>query len=259
MVKSLLTLAAACAVGAATANAALVTYSKGDLLMGFQATSGTGSSTVYVVNLGAASNYRDDVNTGTVSIGDIGTDLAAIYGANWNTRNDLFWGIIGTSSNISSETVNGDIGRVLYVSQPQVTTGDAGVGPAGLNATQRGDVANKVVAMGGTFDNYQSTGNSSVAASEGSGDANSWNSYLAPGGVNSGGGVLDYGAFSQIEGTTSQTLSLFRVFSATSSSSFEGQFSLSSNGTLTFVPEPTSAALAGLGTVLLVFRRRRSA
>ena len=259
MVKSLLMLAAACVLGAAPANAALVTYTKGDLLMGFRATSGTGSDTVYVVNLGAASGYRDLANYGTVDVGSIGTDLTAIYGSNWNTRTDLFWGVIGASSNIGSETVNGDAGRTLYVSQAQVTTGDPGTGPSGLNATQRGDVANKVVAMGGAFDNYQSTVNSTDAASQGQGDANSWRSYLASGGVNTDGGVLDYGAFSQIEGTTSQTLSLFRVFSATNPSTFEGQFSLSSNGSLTFVPEPTSAALAGLGTVLLAFRRRRTA
>lgn len=257
MLKSLLLLATACVVGAAPANAALVTFAKGDLLIGFRATSGTGAGSVYVVNAGAAADYRDLNTYGTVNVGNIGADLASIYGSDWNTRTDLFWGAIGTSSNISAETVNGDVGRVLYVSQAQITTGDIGTGPSGLNATQRGDVSNKVMAMGGTFDNYNATTNSPDAAIEGVGDANSWRSYLASGGVNTDGGTLDFGAFSQIEGTTNQTLSLFRVFSATTPSTYEGEFSLSSNGNLTFVPEPSSAALAGLGTALLVFRRRR--
>ena len=257
MVKSLLLLAAACVVGAAPANAALVSFAKGDLLMGFRATGGTGSGSVYVVNIGAASDYRDLNNYGTVNVGNIGDDLAAIYGANWSTRTDLFWGVIGASSNIGAETVNGDPGRVLYVSTPQITTGDIGTGPSGLTATQRGDVANKVMGMGGAFDNYNSTSNSPDAAIEGVSDANSWRSYLASGGVNTDGGVLDFGAFSQIEGTTNQTLSLFRVFSASTASTYEGEFSLSSNGNLTFVPEPSSAALAGLGTALVAFRRRR--
>jgi len=254
--KYLLALAATCALGAASANAALVQFSQGDLVMGFRATSGIGAGTTYVVSLGAASAYRDlgaygtldGSNAATIDLGDIGADLAAIYGANWSTRTDLFWGVAGSPSN--NVTVAGDPEDTLYASRTSASAWSI------ASPTTRGNVSTRMVALATAFDAYQSTANSASGAQQSDTDVNGWRSFMAAGGVNAPSN-LDFGGFSNIEGNPTQSLNLFRL--SDTNGTLEGTFSISSGGVVTFVPEPASAMLAGLGSVLLAFRRRRNA
>ncbi|BCU75309.1 hypothetical protein [Luteolibacter sp. LG18] len=220
------------------ASAAAPTYVQGDVLMGFRATGGLNASTCYVVNLGHASSFRDGLISGTVTIpGNIATDLSTIYGANWRTRTDLFWGVACSPSNISTTTVNGDPGRTVYVSIPGGGVGD---GPA-INTSLRTTVSTKMVALeSGTtgFTSYQATANSTVAVSQGTGDANSWASFMDGG---SNGGAIDFGAFSEMEGLPTQSLGLYRLTS-TSAGAFVGQFSINASGQVSFTPASTGTS-----------------
>ena len=259
--KNAAALSAACLLGALPADAALVAYSPGDILMGIRATAGTGSGTTYVVNLGAASGYRDAIgvdafNRRTLDLGNIGTDLAATFGANWASRTDLNWGIAGTSSNTA--TVGGDAAGTLYLSRSQSSATNPPTAPTIDSETLRLGVSSRMVGAADTFDSYEQSTNSLVAAFQGSTDPNGWRSYMATGSSQPGNtpGNTDFGAGINIEATPGRQLALFRLDS-NAPGSYEGYFSIGGDGTVTFVPEPASAALAGLGIALAAFRRRR--
>jgi PEP-CTERM motif len=242
----------------ASASAAVVTYTQGDLLMGFRATGGQGAGTSYVVNIGQASTYRDATSYGSIPIaGNIATDLSATYGSNWASRSDILWGIAGTPSNTA--TVAGDSVPTLYASKPETSPGVAGSGWVVPGSSTRVSVSTTIVTLQSSFSNSQATANSSAATLMDDTVANTWRQFMASGGAPAyTSGNKDFGAFANIEGTLSQGLTLFRVTDALAGSN-EGTFTLSSGGSLAFVPEPTSSLLAGLGVIGLVFRRRRQA
>ena len=64
---------------------AAFTYNNGDILLGFDATGGTGASTDYEVDLGAASQFFNATTPFTLSF-NLGADLTSLYGANWFSR-----------------------------------------------------------------------------------------------------------------------------------------------------------------------------
>lgn len=249
--------AVAIAAMAGSSAHAVVTYTAGDLLMGFRATGGQGSGTSYVVNIGAASGYRDGT-AGSIALGNIGQDLETLYGANWSTRTDLQWGIAGTPS--SSATVGGDPADTLYVSKGQSVAGTPGSSFTIASEPTRGLTANFMNTLQTTFATYAETANSTAAALQPDA-ANTWRNFMNGG--TSSSASQDFSAFSNIETTPDKTLSLFRIDSS-SPGSYEGYFRITQNGTtatLTFspVPEPASLVLGGMGGLLLAFRRRRLA
>ena len=72
---------------------AQMTYVPGDIILGFQATGGDGSSNTYVYNLGAGVGFRDGATTGLIAT--INTDLNNTFGIGWYERSDVYWGIAG--------------------------------------------------------------------------------------------------------------------------------------------------------------------
>jgi len=216
------------------------TYTQGDIFMGFRATGGEGLANTYLVNIGPAATYRDATTTVTPAIGNIGADLVAIYGPDWSTRTDLVWGIAGSPSNVAE--INGDAAKVVYASRAELTPGTPGAAWNGFNGTQRGDISTKIQTMASIttgFRSYNKSSNSDFAVSEGVSDGSSWAAFMSGGSQTTS--TLDFGAFEDIEAVPSQTLSLFRIFSATTPSTYEGHFSISATGVLTFTP----AAAAG--------------
>ena len=85
---AVIALAACAAMGTINANAA--SYAAGDLLMGFVAGGGQGSNQTLVVNLGAASTFRNDFDAGTTKLNfkSIGTQLGTQFGNSWYDRTD---------------------------------------------------------------------------------------------------------------------------------------------------------------------------
>ncbi|MCB1231832.1 MAG: choice-of-anchor I family protein [Verrucomicrobiae bacterium] len=115
----------------------------GDLVLGFQAESGTGSNVNLFANLGPASDVRDNPALGTVAI--LGNELTNTYGANWFTRDDLYFGVLGNFSNAplsgpsAGDTTNGDPTRTVYVSR--ATDIDGGSIPFTINQSGLGTAA----------------------------------------------------------------------------------------------------------------------
>ena len=94
----------------------------GDVVLGFQATGGTGADKNVFFRLGSGTDLRDGLVSGVV--GNIGNTLSATFGPDWYSRTDLYCGAIGNLNVTSSASptftgpVNGDPSRTLYVTKP---------------------------------------------------------------------------------------------------------------------------------------------
>jgi hypothetical protein len=248
------TLLVTLALAALPARAAVVAApANNDIFLGFRASGNLGATTSYLVNLGQYSQFRDATPGSTISLGslgDIGADLVAAFGSDWNTRNDLFWGIFGVS-NTANPTV--------YASREQ-----SGAAWPALDLTARGTTASSIVSVLQGTNGYQgreSTASSTVAVFQpNSSSASSYNRQVATAGTNDFGSLSEW---SGIEGNfgngvAGTTLDLYRIGSLGVTS--PGFFSINNSGALSFtaVPEPSAVLLGLAGSVLLVTRRRPS-
>ncbi len=258
-----------------SAQADAVTYSDGDLFLGVRASGNAGATQTYLINIGQGSVFRDKAlgSTFTLGLGNIAIDLAAIYGSNWATRADLFWGVAGSTSILNA----GDPANTIYASKEEVQAGAPGTGWDRRSNSQQTATVSKMqgVASGYTTDQQGSTDtNSSFAVIENITDPNNWASFQ-PGGVNSTAGS-SFGVFTpSVEGDapggiTSTKLDLFRMVRSglddgtgltSGTGSYEGTFSIGSNGAVSYsvVPEPSTAALVCAGFTALGLARRRRA
>jgi hypothetical protein len=253
-----------------------LTVSNGDLFLGFRVTGGTGSSFDYLIDIGQASLYRDATgsfvlnNTAGINIGNIGADLTSIFGANWYTRNDLYWGVVGT---VNLNPVGIDAANTEYASKGETTFGTPEAPWNRRSNSQQGS-ANTAIGpsglTGSSLTGASSTANSTRAVQQNSGDANSWYSYVH---AADGSGTSFNGSYnSALEGsfgggTGGSALDLFRMTTSTTAGlpgTYLGRFTTDTSGNITFtptavVPEPSAlTALAG-GAALLGLMRRRSA
>lgn len=265
-------LAAAGVLVAASPASAVLSYTAGDLFMGFR-TDNVGDGAV-IINIGQASNYRDATGNFALSVGNLNSVLTAQFGAGWDTRTDLYVGIAGSPSNTA--TVNGDPFRTNYGSKAQDIFGTQS-DPWALDPGARGSTS---TLMQGIDDGFLAGTNSALLTNGGtqtSSTPNWWGSYM-PGGANSGG--IAFGAFNPtIEdsfngGASTVSLDLYRILHTNTgatepgtvgSGQYSGTFTFTSGGGINYstspgaVPEPSRAFLivAGLGSFL--FRRRRAA
>jgi PEP-CTERM motif len=101
MKKQILTLAAAVSLSASAfaITTPTDTWNPGELMLGFSTSTGTGSSTDLMINLGSYTQFATfDGTTSLLSIVNT-NDIAAVYGTDWNTRTDLNWAVAGSMSN----------------------------------------------------------------------------------------------------------------------------------------------------------------
>ncbi|MDB6078859.1 MAG: hypothetical protein JWO82_2606 [Akkermansiaceae bacterium] len=219
-----------------------VTATQGDLLLGFRVSSGTGLGKSYVVDIGSAAGFRD----GTVqNLGglNLNADLASLFGADWYTRSDIQWGVAGSPSN-AEEGVVGDPSATSYLSRGETVPGTP-AGPYSVTSSSaRRQISTRIFGM---FDQgfngvAKATANNPFGTIQEELDPKSWRQYMNPGGAlgNTGNGASDFGSGLEIEGLTTQSLSLFRLTFAAPAATYLGHFSLSSDGVLSFVPATTS-------------------
>jgi hypothetical protein len=236
------------------ANAASLSYSDGDVLLGFYATGGTGATSTYVVDIGQASQFLSRTTPLQLSLGNIGADLVATYGADWNTRADLYWGFFGATD---LGAVGSDPVYTLYASNNQAKAYAAGSG------NTQSQPANKINAAGVAFgSNYpSSTANSNFAVVEGTGDPNSFASFQ-----NSTTQSFSYfqnamGNFGS--GTAATPLEFYRMFPgsvAVRNTTDLGKFTINDSGVVTFtpVPEPSTCAILTVGLAALLLAKGRN-
>jgi hypothetical protein len=219
-----------------------VTYHDGDLFLGFRATGGTGATQDYLVNIGQPAQFVNAMpgSSFPVSTGNLGSDLAVVFGSDWYTRidagtgrNAVLWSIVGGRL----VTGGGDTANVLYATNPNATPW-----PRLSNSAQAGTTS-LTDALGTTYDGNSSTVNNNNAIVQSASSSNSYASFQ-PGGANSGG--ISFQQWNPtIEGIPNATLTFCRIVPGSGNSTILGTFTLSNAGVITFtaatsVPTPTS-------------------
>ncbi len=248
--------------------AAAVTFTPGDILLGFQAPGANN----YVYNLGQGFSYRNNPAVGFV--GNIGTDLTAEYGAGWFSRTDLTFSIGGVRTNATfgsaaTLVLDGDPARTVYVGRDATSIGSSDpivLGNAGAvttGATEMIDTQSGFTTLDGATPRNATATSGNLGVVQGTADINSWSSKVdaAPWGVFTG------EVKNSFDGTL-QYMDLYRILGrndlpgiAESANVGEGMyqttFTIDSVGNINAVPEPSVTVLFGLlGAGALLVRRR---
>lgn len=259
---------------------AATTYTAGDLLVGFRATSGsasTAATNTLVFNLGAATTIRD-ANTASLALGNIGSELTSVFGADWATNSTLTWAAATVRSATAPASdltvVNGDPAQALYMTRLN-TSGQAGVyGSGSLNgglATAMTNTSGNVLGFTSSFRDFAgATTQGGLAASIPYTVNNTFEDYTSGGSDFGIGQNID----SSVSTATGRIIDLYRILGTNTGANptqptvrtgvWQGTLSLGTDGAITFdpvavvaIPEPSRALLAAGGLAALAFRRRR--
>ncbi|GEM_PF-3856953 len=265
---TILAIAGIGAIGQAKA-ATTPTYGNGDLFLTFRQTSG-GANTAsdYILDLGNVLNFNFNTSFTLSSTslggkyGNVGQDLINTYGSDWYTALDstgnggtaVLWTV--AAGNLA--TNGSDPANTAYAGANITNNNSALTLNSGGTTLQRGSggsqspYINDIKAMAqNDYQGSASTANSSLGFVQASGNSNSYATKLQPNLLGD-------------EAQTNDTLEFDRLATGVGSGQALGDFTLNSNGTLTFttaaaaVPEPStwmSLILAG-GTVVFLARRR---
>ena len=287
MKKSLITTAllgfASAAISVSTANAATIFTGPGDLILGFYASSGTGSGSTVEVDLGSATNY-DNATPGKVinlsGVNGLSTlDLSTTYGAGFASDTSLQWGVAAGNAVTSIPGVPFD---TVWVSDPEIH-------PGTLNTPWTTDVAlnqqtpsDAIETINGGMNAMTSTANSNVTIIFPAAQGNSWAfqddlnvpgssfGYFVPTIDNKITNTATSGTLLGGGNASGYSLSDFYLLNpnapVNSNGQLLGQFQFNaSTGVFRFVaavPEPSSIGLTGVGFLSLIgfvaLRRRRS-
>lgn len=110
-------------------------YTANDLLLFSQNPAGTtGTDKVVYYSLGSTYNVFRDAATpdsanfgSTISLGNIGSNLTSIFGADWSSGNSTIYfgaaGQQGSTSALNTTVTNGDYARTVYVTKARTTAG----------------------------------------------------------------------------------------------------------------------------------------
>ena len=150
--RKFINLASALICGASLAQGAPFVFNNGDLILGFQATGGTGASRNVFFNLGSGTSHRDNGDLG--QLGNIAATLSNVYGSDWYTREDLYFGVVGNLNGGSptgfpnTAAVAGDPSRTFYVSRASAFPSQADlIAAASYPSASLGSAATKLSGM----------------------------------------------------------------------------------------------------------------
>jgi len=218
------------------------------LFLGFQATSGVGSNTNIVVNIGLPTALS------TLNL-DISSALSSTYGANWYSRTDLYFGLIGAVNT----TFGGDIANTLYASverggeaQKRNTVSTQAGAVNKISGLVNQYTANVNVGQTNGVAVYMVSGNDTATPPQDI-EAGDWASF------NPSSSAFDY--FGNITTSIDGQLDIYRLVPSTINAGNPGQlvssgFYISGQGQA--VPEPSTYALFGIAALLLIVAYRRA-
>jgi len=272
--KRLIVAAAAMAVATQAASAAF-TFTNGDLILGFQATAGTGSTQNVFYNLGSPIAYRDGTNPGG-NIGNISTTLSTVYGANWYSRTDLYFGVIG---NLNGQpnlpaiggrgVVSGDPSRTFYLSLAAATPGSGSLYAAGtFNSSGLGTAGTNLGGMETMLPGLTDEADGAAILNQATQPVewnNSWTTRnptpgaafgIFTGGIQQNFGKLGDSTYVDLQRVISTNNGTGAVQGIIGGGTYETTFAIGSNGSISAIPEPSTALLGGLGVLALLRRRR---
>ncbi len=207
-----------------------VTYTDGDLFIGFRA---TGGSQDYLVDIGQPDQFLNASSAFTVNVGNIASDLVAVFGSNWYTRTDLFYSVIGGNQ----FGLGSDPSNTLYATKAAATPTWTRKSDGSQSST-----TTLIAAMGNFYDGLDSTSNNPHGLIQTASANNSYASYQ-PGGTIANSGGISFNNFNpNNEGLPNQTLYLNRLTSTANSAGqvLLGTISISDQGVVTFTPSGTA-------------------
>jgi hypothetical protein len=240
-----------------SARAAAVSAGQGDLILGFRATGGTGAGLNLEVNLGPVSTYYAlDGASFTVTKLAL-ADLTATYGASWDTRTDLYWGLAAAYSNAEPDP-NGKPSSTLWVTDAVAPAYN--VASAASQATPNARIQGLYTGGAGALNGKTSTANSDYSAVIDKTLAGSWGERITTGNsFNYFNPKIDIAV-----GGTDKTLDLIELqpYAGTPkpAGTTLGTFTLTSGGGLQWqaIPEPSSMMLVFMGLGMSVMIRRHT-
>jgi hypothetical protein len=153
-----------------------VPATRGDLILGFKAASGLGGDVNLEVNLGPAADfYNAPAGSATVLTRLSVQDLVETYGADWNTRSDLFWGVAGTTG-ISA--VGGVPARTIWASRAESTPGMPSAawtrGTTSALQNPSNTISTLYTGAPGSIDRFAATANSAFSSKSNAALTGSW-------------------------------------------------------------------------------------
>ena len=231
-------------------NAAKAAFSADDLILNFEASAGTGSSTDLEIDLG-------NFSTSSFSPLSLGSLLSSTYGSSWDTDGDVSWEILGTNNNNQSLTPSGSPslpGSTIFAS---TANGDLLTQAISQQHPGAVDILSLYGAAGGTA----VSGFNGVTIGTGQTDAFTYQYYTG----DSNNALSNVIGNTEVLAAGTTSADLYEI-QAQSNSSTGGSvtdlntFTLASNGQFTAaVPEPSTWATMIVGAAsLLAFRRRRA-
>jgi hypothetical protein len=269
----------ACATQAASA---AFTFSNGDLILGFQATGGTGSTQNVFFNLGSPIDYRDGTNP-SGEIGNISTTLSTVYGANWYDRTDLYFGVIGNlNGNVNSGignrgVVEGDPSRTFYLSSAAASPESGSLYGAGtFTSASLGTAGTTLGGMETMLPGLTTEADGAAILSQDTQPVQWNNSWTVRNPTPGAAFTVFTGGIQQNFGELGDTtyIDLQRVVSTNTTNTGTGwdgstavagvigggqyvtTFAIGRDGSISAIPEPSTALLGGLGVLALLRRRR---
>jgi len=259
--------------------AAYAQANNSDLIVGFNATGGTGGTTNVMIDVGSVGSYFT-ATAGTYAIGNLNTSLTNTYGSGWSSRSDLWFGVAGATTGASTGP-NGQLTDTVWVSSAGTglspapawkqkaagsyitpntnissvygafTTGTSG-------ATSLSDINSQTSAFGATLQGVSIATSAGTAwsASGGGASLNSFNAFAL------GSNFANTGVQFETLANGVKVLDLYQSQPGTGNGTDLGYFALANDGGLTFnvtpIPEPsTYAAILGLASLGFVMIRRR--
>jgi len=249
------------------------TASPGDVLIGFDQQNGVATND-YVVDLGPVTQFTNATSPLTFSLS--ASDLSNTFGSTWasNSQTNLVqWGVIGASNTTGTLTLGSTtfVANTLFYTVGELTPGTQSTAPLDKSSSGQnginGNITKNFENGSGGFDGSAETAGSTSAlqaVDQTHGATNSWDYEISTKG--------DFGIGTNIQqplsgtgtGPTDSVLDLYESVpgSTTTPATYLGDFSLGSNGTLTFdsaaaIPEPSTYSLLGLGAMFLIWNLRR--
>ena len=278
-----------------------VSLEAGSLAVAFYQTNAAGTvvqPNTFVYDLGQASIFRENTQSGGISVStingslvsnNIGAQLSSAFGANWanDTVNPVRWTVIGVVPSTAG-TISGDVARTTYLSRDRAALADysSGVGTTipTISTTNRGNLS---TAAGSFF--TATTGATQIMGTNADGveiaasGINTIEDFMPPTtlGLFWGQGVdprQTFGAGLITDSSNAEgALDIYRVLHSSSGADltaglgsgdavvgagqFIGTLTIDGAGNLAIgaIPEPSSSLLVGVLGTLGILRRRRSA
>ena len=278
--RYVLAIAMGSALAASSAFGANFAFTNGNLILGFQASGGTGNTKNVFFNLGSGVSARNGVGMGT-ELGNIGSTLTGVFGSDWYTRSDVWFGVLGNlnanaNSGVGSRAaVDGDPSRTWYVSRAASTAGSAAlINASTYVSSSLGTAGTNFSGLEGYLPNLTAQADGSAILDQ-SANPTEWNNSWTKwnpivGGAQGASLTVFTGGVQQTFGQSgSETfIDLQRVLSTNTGANPTGtvgggtyvtSYSIDNTGAISMVPEPSSTLLIGVAGLGLALRRRRNA